>query len=126
MKPDHLITTVGRALRWMREERQLRQFEVAQAAKITRPMLSAYETGKQSPALATLGRILKALDTDLLELAETVRLLERSSTNTQQTRSRPTPADPAETEAFEQIEVAVVEWLRRIRAQVHEVRQAGT
>lgn len=66
---------LGRALRWLRENRRLRQFEVAKLAGITRPMLSAYETSKQRPTLETLDRILNALDCDLGELFEALSLM---------------------------------------------------
>lgn len=72
------FANLGRALRWIRSERRLRQRDVAQRAGITRPMLSAYETAKQRPSLETLGRVLQALNTDLVELIETMTLFEQS------------------------------------------------
>lgn len=65
---DHL----GRALRWLREERGLRQYHVAETATITKAMLSSYETGRQKPSLDTLEKVLEALDSDLHELADTL------------------------------------------------------
>jgi transcriptional regulator with XRE-family HTH domain len=53
---------VGAALRRLREEKGNRQSMVADLAGITRGMLSAYETGKQCPSLATMVRVLQALD----------------------------------------------------------------
>lgn len=60
---------LGRALRWLREKEGLRQYETARAAGITKAMLSAYETGKQSPSLPSLEKILDALGADLMAMA---------------------------------------------------------
>ena len=46
----------------------LRQFETAEAAQITKAMLSAYENGKRRPSLKTLDQILAALEADLGDL----------------------------------------------------------
>lgn len=59
---------LGKALRWLREKRGLRQYEVARAAGITKAMLSAYETGKQRPSLESLEKVLGALGSDLTSL----------------------------------------------------------
>jgi transcriptional regulator with XRE-family HTH domain len=59
---------LGPALRWLRLNADLRQSEVAHRAGITRAMLSAYETQKQSPSLDSLDRILGALHANLLTL----------------------------------------------------------
>ena len=63
-----LFEGLGRALRWLREKAGLRQYETAQAAGITKAMLSAYETGKQSPSLESLEKVLGALGADLMDL----------------------------------------------------------
>lgn len=63
-----IFEDLDRALRWLREGRRIRQYQVAEAAGITKAMLSAYETGKQKPSLDTLDKILLALDSDLVEL----------------------------------------------------------
>lgn len=67
---DHL----DRALRWLREGRRLRQYQVAEAAGITKAMLSAYETGKQKPSLETLEKILLGLGCDLCDLHEALEI----------------------------------------------------
>lgn len=59
---------LGKALRWLREKAGLRQYETAKTAGITKAMLSAYETGKQSPSLESLEKVLDALDADLVSL----------------------------------------------------------
>jgi len=61
---------LGKALRWLREKQERRQYELAGAAKVTKAMLSAYETGKQRPSLETLERILDALGADLAVLGD--------------------------------------------------------
>lgn len=53
----------------------MKQYQVAAAASITRPMLSAYETGRQKPTLKTLNRILEALDCELKDLFEALQLV---------------------------------------------------
>jgi len=61
---------LGKALRWLREKQGRRQYELAEAAHVTKAMLSAYETEKQRPALETLERILDALGVDLATLGD--------------------------------------------------------
>lgn len=78
---------LGRALRWLREKEGLRQYETARAAGITKAMLSAYETGKQSPSLASLEKILDALGADLVDLA-------RALDHVNERRPRPAEAGP--------------------------------
>lgn len=63
-----VLQGLGRALRWLRDSRGLRQYQVAEAAAVTKAMLSAYETGRQKPSLDTLERLLEALSCDLADL----------------------------------------------------------
>src|SRR5215217_7445598 len=63
-----IFNGLGRALRWLRDRQGKRQYQVADAAGITKAMLSAYETGKQKPSLDTLEKILGALNGDLNDL----------------------------------------------------------
>ena len=56
---------LGKALRWLRTRQDRKQYEIAEAAGITKAMLSAYETGKQNPSIETLEKILQALGQDL-------------------------------------------------------------
>jgi transcriptional regulator with XRE-family HTH domain len=58
------------ALRWLRLQKRRKQREVAQRAGITQGMLCAYEQGKREPSLASLGKVLDALDVDLHDLAD--------------------------------------------------------
>jgi transcriptional regulator with XRE-family HTH domain len=66
---------LGRALRWLRDRQAKRQYQVADAAGITKAMLSAYETGKQKPSLETLEKILAALDGDLNDLHNALQIV---------------------------------------------------
>lgn len=65
---------LGKALRWVRTRQDRKQYEIAEAAGITKAMLSAYETGKQNPSIETLEKILDALGADLHDLAEALRV----------------------------------------------------
>lgn len=64
---------VGPALRWLRRQRGLTQAQVASAAGVTAPMLSAYETSKMKPSFKTIDRILASLECDVEQL---IRALE--------------------------------------------------
>ncbi len=66
---------LGRALRWLRERQNKRQYQVAEGAGITKAMLSAYETGKQKPSLDTLEKILDALMCDLNDLHNALQIV---------------------------------------------------
>jgi transcriptional regulator with XRE-family HTH domain len=66
---------LGRALRWLRDRQGKRQYQVADAAGITKAMLSAYETGKQKPSLDTLEKILSALECDLNDLHNALQIV---------------------------------------------------
>lgn len=67
-KEDRGLAGLGDALRRLRVHRDLKQYETAASAGITKAMLSAYETGKRRPSLKTLSRLLEALDADLGDL----------------------------------------------------------
>jgi transcriptional regulator with XRE-family HTH domain len=75
-----MFQSLGRALRWLREERRLRQYQVADAAGITKAMLSSYETGRQKPSLETLEKLLVALGCDLVELAQALAVFRGGGT----------------------------------------------
>lgn len=62
------LSGLGPALRRLRMRKGLRQFETAEAADITKAMLSAYENDKRRPSLKTLDQILAALEADLGDL----------------------------------------------------------
>jgi transcriptional regulator with XRE-family HTH domain len=70
-----LFNGLGRAIRWLRDRQGKRQYQVADAAGITKAMLSAYETGKQKPSLDTLEKILTALECDLNDLHNALQIV---------------------------------------------------
>src|SRR5215213_5490815 len=70
-----IFNGLGRALRWLRDRRGKRQYQIADGAGITKAMLSAYETGKQKPSLDTLEKILTALDCDLNDLHNSLQIV---------------------------------------------------
>jgi transcriptional regulator with XRE-family HTH domain len=63
---------LGKALKWLRSQRGWAQKELASAAGITRSMVSSYESGKQSPTLTTVDKIMTALEADLCDLHRAV------------------------------------------------------
>jgi len=86
-----LFDPLDRALRWLREERRLRQYEIAEAAGITKAMLSAYETGKQKPSLETLEKLLTALKCDLVDLQHALDIFHHHSSRSRLGEGSPAP-----------------------------------
>ena len=72
------FSNIGKALRQLRQDRGLKQAEVAEGAEITSPMLSAYETGKQKPSFATIDKILAAMHYDAVDLVNALQQISRS------------------------------------------------
>lgn len=70
-----ILNGLGPALRWLRDRRGRKQYQVAAAAGITKGMLSAYETGRQRPSLETLDKILDTLGCDLNDLHNALRIV---------------------------------------------------
>lgn len=66
---------LGRALRWLRDWQDKRQYQIAEAAGITKSLLSAYENGRHIPSADTLKRILAALDCDLSDLYNVMQII---------------------------------------------------
>ena len=88
---------LGRALRWLRDRQGKRQYQVADAAGITKAMLSAYETGKQKPSLDTLEKILAALDCDLNDLHNALQIINERPEAIRRSGGQPSglwPANP--------------------------------
>jgi transcriptional regulator with XRE-family HTH domain len=65
----------GEALRRIRTDRKMLQGDVAKAAGITRPMLSAYERGRVVPKLETLQQVLSVMGVSLDVLARYIDLV---------------------------------------------------
>jgi len=63
-----VFADLGPTLRRLRRLRGLSQREIAQAAGVTRSMVSSYEQGRTLPAVETLDRLLAALGASLTEL----------------------------------------------------------
>jgi transcriptional regulator with XRE-family HTH domain len=61
---------IGSVLRLLRESRSLFQGELARKVGLPSSTISKYEIGIQAPSLASLGRILAALDVSASELGE--------------------------------------------------------
>lgn len=70
-----ILEGLGLALRWLRDRQGRKQFQVANAAGITKGMLSSYETGRQRPSLDTLEKILDSLGCDLNDLHNALQLV---------------------------------------------------
>ncbi|HEX4966008.1 MAG TPA: helix-turn-helix transcriptional regulator [Thermoanaerobaculia bacterium] len=70
-----IMNGLGHALRWLRDRRGRKQYQVAEAAGITKGMLSAYETGRQRPSLDTLEKILNTLGCDLNDLHNAIQII---------------------------------------------------
>lgn len=70
-----ILTGLGQALRWLRDRQGKKQYQVADAAGITKGMLSAYETGRQRPSLETLEKILDTLGCDLNDLHNAIQIM---------------------------------------------------
>jgi transcriptional regulator with XRE-family HTH domain len=70
-----IFNGLGHALRWLRDRQSKKQYQVAEAAGITKGMLSAYETGRQKPSLDTLEKILGTLECNLDDLHAAIQLV---------------------------------------------------
>lgn len=70
-----ILKGLGHALRWLRDQQGRKQYQVADAAGITKGMLSSYETGRQRPSLDTLEKILDTLACDLNDLHNAIQIV---------------------------------------------------
>ena len=64
-----------RALTLLRVQKNLQQKELSERSGVGRAAISRYESGKASPSLENLGRLLKALEVGPLDFAETLERL---------------------------------------------------
>lgn len=67
---------LGLTLRLLRQSKRLRQREVAERAGVTMASLSSYESGRQVPALHTLGKVLAALGEDVEGFGHGLKLVQ--------------------------------------------------
>lgn len=86
-----VLTGLGHALRWLRDRHGKKQYQVADAAGITKGMLSAYETGRQKPSLDTLEKLLDTLGCDLYDLHNALQIVNGRPT----AQRSPSPAQGA-------------------------------
>lgn len=70
-----VLTGLGQALRWLRDRTGKKQYQVAEAAGVTKGMLSAYETGRQKPSLDTLDKLLTTMKCDLHDLHNAIQIV---------------------------------------------------
>ena len=70
-----LTDEVGKALRFLRKRRAMTQKAVAEAADISKNLLSNWETGTTAPSLSSLEKVMAVLNVDLLELYNTMNLM---------------------------------------------------
>jgi transcriptional regulator with XRE-family HTH domain len=70
-----VLDGLGQALRWLRDRQNRKQYQVAEAAGITKGMLSAYETGRQRPSLETLDKLLSTLGCTLHDLHNAIEIV---------------------------------------------------
>jgi transcriptional regulator with XRE-family HTH domain len=68
---------LGKALILLRTHRRLTQEAVANQAKVTKAMLSSYETGRRHPTLRSLAAVLGALKSDFHRLQEALLVVTR-------------------------------------------------
>lgn len=71
---------IGPAIRILRLRRGVSQSQLAALCEITPPMISNYERNANVPSLKTLGKLLEALDADLLELKDALSVVQGSNT----------------------------------------------
>ncbi|MES1242930.1 MAG: helix-turn-helix transcriptional regulator [Acidobacteriota bacterium] len=70
-----VLDGLGQALRWLRDRQGKKQYQVAEAAGITKGMLSAYETARQRPSLETLDKLLGTLGCTLHDLHNAIEIV---------------------------------------------------
>jgi transcriptional regulator with XRE-family HTH domain len=66
--PQPTAASLGRAIRALREERDLTQVDLADAARISTQHLSPIECGRRNPSIAVAARIAHALEMPLSQL----------------------------------------------------------
>ncbi|MDY7093037.1 MAG: helix-turn-helix transcriptional regulator [Acidobacteriota bacterium] len=127
---DH-FNRLGKAIKWLREDAELRQNEVAGKAGITKAMISSYESGRSLPTVATLDKILGALGADLFALCNALELVNGRQPQ-RQPMAQPSSAlealalgdmSPGEMEAFELIVGGFRRWLLHLRESASQIRR---
>ena len=85
---------LGEALRVLRSRHHLRQYQLAAKAKVTKAMLSSFETGKTRPSLGSLLSIVFAMGSDLCELQEVLDILTGKRVPQEEPREPAKPSPP--------------------------------
>lgn len=78
-----------RALTLLRVQKNLQQKELSERSGVGRAAISRYESGKASPSLENLGRLLEALEVGPLDFAETVERLNNDELEAPSSRRLP-------------------------------------
>jgi transcriptional regulator with XRE-family HTH domain len=71
---EALLPDLGLALRILREQRKVRQADVARRAGMGKSQVSLYENGKQAPNFESLLRILAVLEADFHDLHNALQI----------------------------------------------------
>jgi transcriptional regulator with XRE-family HTH domain len=84
-----------RALTLLRVQKNLQQKELSERSGVGRAAISRYESGKASPSLENLGRLLQALEVGPMDFAETLDRLRHNEVEAPSSRRLPrkTPED---------------------------------
>jgi transcriptional regulator with XRE-family HTH domain len=75
MEVEQFLGGLPKALLFLRNRAGFNQEQLAARARITNGMLSGYETGRNRPTLTTLIKLLAALECDLCDLNEALRVM---------------------------------------------------
>jgi transcriptional regulator with XRE-family HTH domain len=73
-RTDAPLSDLGLALRLLRQQRKMRQNELARRARMGKSQLSLYENGKQAPNVEAVLRLLAALDADFHDLHNAIKI----------------------------------------------------
>ena len=75
--PPNSLRYLGRALRALREDRGLKQIELAAAADATESQVSDIERARNNPGWVLVARLLDGLDATIADLADAYGRAER-------------------------------------------------
>lgn len=75
--PPDSLRHLGRALRALREDRGLKQIELAAAAGTTESQVSDIERAQNNPGWVLIARLLDGLDATVADLADCLQQAER-------------------------------------------------
>lgn len=131
---------LGQALRYLRLRLHKKQYEIADAAGITRAMLCAYERGSREPSVTTLGKILEALGADLVTLHRAMVVIHQDPSappgepapglagppqpgwDPARLLGADLPLDPEEARAIEEIFAGFCRWLRFVHRETRQLQ----